>query len=49
MARKFNNGRLGEQLMNNDLFLAYNRIKYIGNGPEVPVQERQAEIPNYSL
>ena len=49
LARKFNNGRLGEQLMNNDLFLAYNRIKYIGNGPEVPVQERQAEIPNYSL
>lgn len=49
MARKFNNGRLGEQLMNKDLFLAYNRIKYIGNGPNVPVQERQAAIPDYSL
>lgn len=49
LARKFNNGRLGEQLMNNDLFLAYNRIKYIGNGPNVPIQERQAEIPDYSL
>ena len=49
MTRKFNSGRLGEHLMNNDLFLAYNRIKYIGNGVEVPVQERQAEIPNYSL
>lgn len=47
--RKFNNGRLGEQLMNNDLFLAYNRIKYIGNGPTVPVQEYQAPIPDYSL
>ena len=49
MARRFNNGRLGEQLMNKDLFLAYNRIKYIGNGPNVPVQERQAAIPDYSL
>lgn len=47
--RKFNNGRLGEQLMNNDLFLAYNRIKYIGNGPKTPVQQYQAEIPNQSL
>ena len=46
MTRKFNSGRLGEHLMNNDLFLAYNRIKYIGNGVEDPVQERQAEIPN---
>ena len=49
MARKFNNGRLGEHLMNNELFLAYNRVKYLGNGFETPVQERQAEIPNYSL
>ena len=49
MARKFNNGRLGEHLMNNEMFLAYNRIKYLGNGFETPVQERQAEIPNYSL
>lgn len=47
--RKFNNGRLGEQLMNNDLFLAYNRIKYIGNGPKTPVQEYQSTIPDYSL
>ena len=49
MARKFNNGRLGEHLMNNEMFLAYNRIKYLGNGFETPIQERQAEIPNYSL
>ena len=47
--RKFNSGRLGEQLMNNDLFLAYNRIKYIGNGIQTPVQQYQTPILDYSL
>ena len=47
--RRFNIGRQGEQLMNENLFNAYNRIKYIGNGLNVPIQQYQAPIPDYSL
>lgn len=42
-------GRQGEQLMNDNLFMAYNRIKYIGNGLNVPKQEYQTPIVDYSL
>lgn len=48
MARKFNNGRFGEQLMNSDVFEAYNRIKYIGN-VDTPVQQYQTPIMDKSL
>ena len=47
--RRFNIGRQGEQLMNENLFNAYNRIKYIGNGLNVPIQQYQSPIPDYSL
>ena len=47
--RRFNLGRQGEQLMNDKLFKAYNRIKYIGNGLNTPRQEYQAPIQDYSL
>ena len=49
MARKFNLGRQGEQLMNDKLFNSYNRIKYIGNGLDTPKQEYQTPILDYSL
>ena len=42
-------GRQGEQLMNDNLFMAYNRIKYVGNGLNVPKQEYQTPILDYSL
>ena len=48
-SRKFNIGRLNEQLMNENLFNAYNMVKYLGNGNAQPVQDRQAEILNGSL
>ena len=47
--RRFNMGRQGEQFLDPNSFKAFNRIKYIGNGLEPPVQERQAPIPDYSL
>ena len=47
--RRFNIGRQGEQFLDPNSFKAFNRIKYIGNGPEIPVQERQAPIQDYSL
>ena len=47
--RRFNIGRQGEQLMNENVFNAYNRIKYIGNGLNVPVQQYQTPILDYSL
>lgn len=47
--RRFTLGRQGEQLMNDRLFNAYNRIKYIGNGLDVPKQEYQTPILDYSL
>ena len=47
--RRFNIGRQGEQLMNENLFNAYNRIKYIGNGLNVPIQQYQSPILDYSL
>ena len=47
--RRFNIGRQGEQLMNENVFNAYNRIKYIGNGLNTPVQQYQTPILDYSL
>ena len=47
--RKFNLGRQGEQLMNDKVFKSYNRIKYIGNGLDVPQREYQTPILDYSL
>lgn len=47
--RRFNIGRQGEQLMNDKLFKAYNRIKYVGNGAGTPTQEYQAPIQDFSL
>ena len=47
--RRFKLGRQGEQLMNDKLFGAYNRIKYIGNGLAQPEQEYQTPILDYSL
>lgn len=47
--RRFNIGRQGEQLMNEALFKAYNRIKYVGNGSGTPKQEYQAPIQDFSL
>ena len=47
--RRFNIARQGEQMMNDKVFKAYNRIKYIGNGLNKPVQEYQAPIQDYSL
>lgn len=47
--RRFNMGRQGEQFLDPNSFKAFNRIKYIGNGPDTPVQERQAPIQDYSL
>ena len=47
--RRFNIGRQGEQFLDPNSFKAFNRIKYIGNGPDIPVQERQAPIQDYSL
>lgn len=47
--RKFNIGRQSEQLLNEDMFKAYNRIKYVGYGPKTPVQQYQARIPDYAL
>ena len=35
--------------MNENLFNAYNRIKYIGNGLNVPIQQYQSPILDYSL
>lgn len=48
-SKKLNNGRLNEQLMNQKLFNAYNMIKYLNNGTQTPMQDRQAEILNGSL
>lgn len=47
--RRFNIARQGEQMMNDKVFKAYNRIKYIGNGLNKPIQEYQAPIQDYSL
>ena len=44
MARKFNAGRQGEYLMNSQLFNAYSSIKYLSNGVNEPLQDKQAQI-----
>ena len=49
MARKFNAGRQGEYLMNNQLFNAYSSIKYLCNGIDQPLQDKQANIVNGAL
>ena len=49
MARKFNEGRQGEYLMNNQLFNAYSSIKYLCNGIDQPLQDKQANIVNGAL
>lgn len=47
--RRFNMGRQGEQFLDPNSFKAFNRIKYIGNGPGEPVQDKQAPMQDYSL
>lgn len=47
--RKFNIGRLNEQLFNEKLFNVFSMIKYLGNGNIQPIQDKQADILNGSL
>ena len=57
MARKFNNGRQGEQLLNKEFhelymalkFLNYNYKDLLSEGPGSVPQERQTEIPSHAL